>query len=86
MKVGLLELDSGAVSLEFDEADIGELRMVIQDRFGEIRNVETGPLNTVIEFGGERFIYYHERDPCLISQSTVGATMLRDLATAVSGS
>ena len=29
--------------------------------------------------GGERFLYYHEWDPCLLSTSAAGARLLRRL-------
>jgi hypothetical protein len=79
MEIKLLELEGGAVSLEFDEADQTSLSTAIRERFGVIRIIEKAPLYDVIEFGGERFTYYHQWDPCLISQSLAGAKMLREI-------
>jgi hypothetical protein len=77
MKMNLLELEGGSVSLEFDATDLTGLKLAIQERFGVIRTLEEAPTFSEIEFGGERFTYYHEWDPCLISRSIAGAKMLR---------
>jgi hypothetical protein len=77
----LLELDSGNVSLEFDEAELDALKAAIADRFGGIRTIRKTALHDVVQFGGEEFTYYHEWDPCLISQSAEGARMLRTVQT-----
>jgi hypothetical protein len=79
MQIKLLELEGGAVSLEFEAEDLTGLTTAIRERFGVIRTIEKAPLYDIIEFGGEKFIYYHEWDPCLISQSVAGAKMLREI-------
>ena len=80
MAVFLRELPSGGVSLEFDEADFQEITAAIRRQFGEIRILEESALYGDIEFGGEHFVYYHEWDPCLLSQSEKGKSMLRLIA------
>ena len=80
MVISLLELDGGGIALEFEEVDFDALRAAITSRFGVIRMLEQAALYSDVEFGGERFLYYHEWTPCLISRSETGKNMLRQIA------
>jgi hypothetical protein len=79
--ISLLELPSGNVSLEFDAADAGRLSAALAAA-GPVRVLERSALHDLVEFEGERFLYYREWDPCLISTSPAGASVLRRLAAA----
>ena len=79
MTIRLLKLKDGDMSLEFDEGDMDVLVTAIHERFGGIRTVRKLAVHDLVEFGGEQFIYYHEWDPCLISQSPKGVEMLREI-------
>ncbi|MCS3449379.1 MULTISPECIES: hypothetical protein [Bradyrhizobium] len=81
MSVSLLEMGQGSVSLEFDDADVIEVRATIAGQYGAIRVIESAATYDEVEFGGERFLHYHEWTPCLISQSDKGREMLRLIAT-----
>jgi len=84
MAVSLLELSGGGVSLEFDEPDLAKIRAAIATQFGEILVLANGPLLSEVEFGGERFVYYQEWTPCLLSRSEKGASILRLIAAMLS--
>lgn len=79
MAVSLLEMAGGGVSLEFDDADLAKVIAAIDAQFGAIRTLEEAALHSDVEFGGERFLYYHEWSPCLISRSDKGMAMLRQI-------
>lgn len=85
MTIALLELPSGVVSLEFAEDDAARLNEAVARHFGTPRTLERSALYDVVEFGGERFLLYHEWDPCLISTSDGGAGKLRLLRDVLAG-
>ncbi len=49
----------------------------IRGRLGPLVTLERAALYDVVEVAGERLLYYHEWDPCLISTSPEGARLLR---------
>jgi hypothetical protein len=84
MTISLLDLPSGVVSLEFDAADAARLGAALAAHLGPVHVLEQSALYDLVEFGSERFLYYHEWDPCLISTSAAGAIALRRLCAALS--
>lgn len=77
MPVCLLELSDGGVSLELGAGALDKVAEAICARFGPLVTLERAALYDVVEVAGERLLYYHEWDPCLISTSPEGARLLR---------
>jgi hypothetical protein len=78
--ISLIELSDGGVSLELADCDPERLAAeAIAAQLGPLATLERAALYDVVELGGERFLYYHEWDPCLISTSPKGARLLRRL-------
>ncbi|MCM8729428.1 hypothetical protein ACFO8O_00405 [Hephaestia sp. GCM10023244] len=74
----LIELDAGNVSLEYRPEDAA----VVRRRLGEAGRLRVTKAAThdVISVAGMRFIAMNDWDePCLISQSTAGAALLRSI-------
>lgn len=82
MAVTLLNVDAH-VSLEFDPSDFDAVRACIDAPYPDWTVTPAG-IATIIGFGGERFTYQNEwDDPCLISSSTRGDELLRNIYTAL---
>jgi hypothetical protein len=78
--ISLIELPDGEVSLEL--GDCGPERLAaeaIAAQLGPLATLERAALYDVVVLGGERLLYYHEWDPCLLSTSPQGARLLRRL-------
>ena len=75
----LLELPDGMVSLEFESAE-GEQLMRSLEQFGTVKR-RVQPTYDEVSVGTVQLIHEHEWDePCLISTSAPGASLLRQLA------
>jgi hypothetical protein len=79
MPFRLLTCDDGVVSLEFEPGDMDELRAAIMRQFGGL-NDERHVVSSDVHFGGESFTFQNEwDDPCLITSTESGRTILRRL-------
>ena len=78
MPVSLIELAGGGVSLELGAGDFDSVVQVLP-RLGLAPPVtlERSALYDVVEVAGERLLYCHEWDPCLLSTSAARASLLR---------
>jgi hypothetical protein len=79
MACRILELPEGSASLEFLEVDVSLVKQEIERRWGEPR-LEQHATFVKVMFGVETFLHTNEWDaPCLISNTTAGAKLLREL-------
>lgn len=79
MAISILTLSDGGVSLEFSSTDAKAVREAIRQRYGRMRR-RWFVVSADVTFGGERFIFQNEwNDPCLISRSPAGASMLEQI-------
>jgi hypothetical protein len=80
MAVQILQLENGAVSLEFKVQDSARLKAEIERLWGSTTSVDE-PAYANVSFGGETFLHTNEwDDPCLISRTAKGTEMLTLLA------
>lgn len=76
----ILELPEGKVSLEFAPSEANRIQQVLKT-FGKVRRRQEGVVHDLLKIGRIELIYYFEWDePCLISTSPAGSTLLRELA------
>ena len=77
MKPYLLRLSSGRLSLEFQDEDRRALTAAIRERFGQL-DIDVLPGASVCRFGGGDFTFYDQwGEPCLISGSAHGDSLLQ---------
>ena len=80
MGVSILELPTGNCSLEIQTNDVPDVRQAIKERWGEM---VMGPYlsSQSVKFGGTEFVFQNEwDDPCLVSTSPAGISILHELA------
>lgn len=86
-EVRLLRLTGGGSSLEFDVADIADVRAALHKRVGAHQRREEHALFTVYHFAGCSLTFQNEwDDPCFISNTAEGDRMLADLYADLSSS
>lgn len=79
MPFRLLICDNGVLSLEFEPGDMHIVRAAIVRQFGAL-TVERRVVSSEVHFGGESFTFQNEwDDPCLITSTESGRTILRRL-------
>lgn len=79
MPFRLLTCDNGVLSLEFEPVDMDVVRAAIVRQFGAL-TVERRVVSSEVHFGGESFTFQNEwDDPCLITSTESGRTILRRL-------
>ena len=75
----LIELDTGNVSLEYSAKEAAAVKRRLR-RAGVV-SIAKAATYDVVSVGGMSFIAMNEWDePCLISQSSAGAALLREIA------
>ena len=68
------------LSLECDTSDLDALRNFIRDHHPDLTSTAAG-IAIVVRFGGEQFTFQNEwDDPCLISGSAKGDSLLRAIS------
>jgi hypothetical protein len=79
MPFRLVICDNGVLSLEFEPGDMDAVRAAIVRQFGAL-TVERRVVSSEVHFGGESFTFQNEwDDPCLITSTESGRTILRRL-------
>lgn len=79
MAFSLADLQTGHLSLEFEEADLPRLIVAIHAMFGTVTQIEHAMAGEVF-FAGDRFIHQNEWDECcIISTSSNGNDCLMRL-------
>lgn len=82
----LLALTGGGMSLECEVSDIPRLKEAIRAEYGHAK-VDRQAVHIDYTFGGATFIFQNEwDDPCLISSSETGASVLKHLYATLSPS
>jgi hypothetical protein len=77
--MNLLDLPTGAVSLEFEPAEFDAVLAALE-RFGRVQ-VHRRASHEILAVGDEEFILMNEWDePCLISKTGAGMRLLQRLA------
>jgi hypothetical protein len=75
----LIQLESGLVSLEFEENNFSSINQAIERLWGMPDTVPHA-IHADMKFGGESFTFYFEWDEqCLISRTPKGSVMLAEL-------
>lgn len=84
MAVTLLPLSNGHYSLEFEPSDLSQVAAAIRDHYG-VPDKRQHPTSAEYRFGGCSFTFQNEwDDPCLISGSSEGDSILQTLHDALS--
>ncbi|MEP4246937.1 hypothetical protein [Tateyamaria sp.] len=78
MAFRLLDLKDEGSSLEFEDADTPSVATAIKELFGEMSEIK-GILANELRFGGARFLFYFEIEPCIISNCDIGTSHLIQL-------
>jgi len=79
MTVTLLSLSTGHYSLEFETSDVVSVKAAIVARFGQ-PVIEQQVISAQYHCGGSDFTFQNDwDDPCLISASTAGDEILKEL-------
>ena len=79
MPFRLLTCDNGVLSLEYEPDDMDTVRAAIVRQFGAM-TVQRRVISSEVHFGGESFTFQNEwDDPCLITATESGRTILRRL-------
>jgi hypothetical protein len=77
--MNLLDLSGGGVSLEFQAPEFGAIVRALE-RFGPVR-VRPSATHELLSVGAEEFVLMNDWDePCLISMTRTGETLLREIA------
>jgi hypothetical protein len=85
MSVSLLSVGEH-LSLEFGPSDLEAVRSYIREHYPDTGSKVAG-IATVVKFGGEDFTFQNEwDDPCLISHSSEGDKLLRNIHLHLGGS